>query len=67
MRGQRAQRLEPDGRYKKPQLVEPLAPRHFVCLCCGNDVFRPEADRFDDNFCLNCWYGRARVLEAAEP
>lgn len=29
-------------------------PRHFVCLRCGCDVFRPERDQFDDWICLNC-------------
>jgi hypothetical protein len=33
--------------------------RHFNCLACGCDVYRPERDRFDDMTCLNCWFGKA--------
>jgi hypothetical protein len=44
---------------KKPS-THPREPRHFICQGCGADVYRPESDRFDDNICLNCWYGRVR-------
>lgn len=40
----------------------PRVPRHFTCLTCGCEVYRPETDRFDDSVCLNCRFGRVRVI-----
>ncbi len=44
----------------------PRQGRRFACQRCGADVMRPETDRFDDNICLNCWFGPVRAAQSTE-
>lgn len=38
----------------------PRQTQRFFCLRCGAYVVRPDADRFEAEICLNCWFGRVR-------